>query len=67
TTKVRFKSQVTETFLDLLDAEVESVVINDQPVPVEYDGARVMLRGLNRGKNVVQVTASLPYSHSGRG
>lgn len=67
TTKVRFKSQVTETFLDLLDAEVESVLINDQPVPVEYDGARVMLRGLNRGKNVVQVAASLPYSHSGRG
>ena len=27
TTKVRFKSQVTETFLDLLDAGVESVVI----------------------------------------
>lgn len=66
-TRVRFTSAITDTFLDLLDAEVESVTINGTPAEVEYDGARVGLHGLTPGKNCVDVVATLPYSHSGRG
>lgn len=68
TTRIRFSTSEPDTFLDLLDADIESVVVNDEQVDPEYDGSRIHLHGLRtRRKNLVVVTATLPYQHTGQG
>ncbi|WP_353663703.1 aminopeptidase N [Cutibacterium avidum] len=67
-TRLRFSSEQSDTFLDLLDAEIESVIVNDEEVDPEYDGSRIQLHGLRtHRKNLVVVTAKLPYQHTGQG
>lgn len=67
-TRLRFSSEESDTFLDLLDAEIESVIVNDEEVDPEYDGSRIQLHGLRtHRKNLVVVTAKLPYQHTGQG
>jgi len=57
TTTVEFTAAADATWLDFLGAGVESVVLNGEPVPVRYDGARIALSGL-REHNVVTVVAA---------
>lgn len=67
-TRVRFSTKEPDTFLDLLDGEIESVIVNDEEVEPEYDGSRIQLHGLHtHRKNLVVVTAKLPYQHTGQG
>ncbi|MBC2587864.1 MULTISPECIES: aminopeptidase N [Rhodococcus] len=66
TTTLEFTAAADATWLDFLGAGVESVVLNGEPVPVRYDGARIALSGL-REHNVVTVVAAAEYSRSGEG
>ncbi|MGW5317406.1 aminopeptidase N [Nocardia thailandica] len=66
TTTVEFDTTAPATWLDFLGSSVEEVTVDGAPVPVEYDGARVALRGLT-GHHVVRVRASGVYSRSGEG
>ncbi len=68
TSTITFDASTASTWLDLLDAEVDSVVVNDEPVEVRYDGARIPLDGLRTdATNVVTVTGRGTYSRSGQG
>lgn len=71
-TRVRFRSTVDETFLDLKGALAVSLVVNGEAVEAAYDGVRVGLTGLSTGLsegavNEVEVTATLPYTTDGDG
>ena len=67
-TRVRFSTTEPDTFLDLLDGEIESVIVNGEEVEPEYDGSRIQLHGLHTHReNLVIVTAKLPYQHTGQG
>ncbi|MFF0818198.1 aminopeptidase N [Rhodococcus sp. NPDC003318] len=66
TTTVEFDATADVTWLDFLGPRVESVTVNGAPVDVEYDGARIVLRGLV-ASNTVVVTATGAYSRSGEG
>lgn len=57
-----------ETWVDFLGEEVVSVTVNGADIPVDWDGARVRIRGLERARrNIVQVRAVGTYSRSGEG
>ncbi|MFF2083603.1 aminopeptidase N [Nocardia sp. NPDC058176] len=66
TTTVEFDATAEQTWLDFLGLSVESVTVNGAEVDVEYDGARLTLRGLAES-NVVVVRARGAYSRSGEG
>ncbi|ALX66862.1 aminopeptidase N [Microbacterium sp. XT11] len=66
TTTLDFDATASETWLDFIGESVDRVVLNGQDVPVEYDGARVVLRGLGAA-NTVTVHATASYSRSGEG
>ncbi|MFE3542612.1 aminopeptidase N [Nocardia sp. NPDC059177] len=66
TTTVTFDATGTRTWLDFLGLAVDSVTVNGQQVPVDYDGARLTLSGL-AASNVVVVRATGAYSRSGEG
>ncbi|MBM9434146.1 aminopeptidase N [Flaviflexus equikiangi] len=63
---IAFSSDLTETFVDFIGVEVDSVVVNGESRAVEWDGARVTLTGLQRD-NVVTITGRGRYSTSGEG
>ncbi len=67
--RVRFDGEYpgTGTFLDLVAAEVDSVVLNGERLDASCIGpARVQLENL-RASNEVIVTATMPYSQLGEG
>ncbi|MEV0336497.1 aminopeptidase N [Nocardia sp. NPDC050717] len=66
TTTVTFDATGDRTWLDFLGPAVESVTVNGQTVPVDYDGARITVPGL-AASNVVVVRATGAYSRSGEG
>ncbi|MFC8279971.1 aminopeptidase N, partial [Rhodococcoides kroppenstedtii] len=55
-----------ETWLDFLGAAVDRVEIDGREVAVEYDGARIALRGLTAA-STVRVHARGYYSRTGEG
>ncbi|MFD6513191.1 aminopeptidase N [Rhodococcus sp. NPDC060176] len=59
-------SSAESTWLDFIGAAVDSVEVDGASIPVEYDGSRIVLRGLG-GSNVVRVAAHGHYSRSGEG
>ncbi|WP_226344093.1 aminopeptidase N [Agilicoccus flavus] len=65
---IRITCSVDETFLDFLGESVDAVEVNGRACEVEYDGARVTIRGLvPDAENVVTVRARARYSRSGEG
>ena len=65
-TTIDLTSSVESTWLDFIGAAVDSVDVDGASIPVEYDGSRIVLRGLG-GSNVVRVAAHGHYSRSGEG
>ncbi|QKT13642.1 aminopeptidase N [Rhodococcus sp. W8901] len=65
-TTVEFDSGTSETWIDFLGPEVRSVTVNGEAVDIEFDGARIALRGL-RASNTVVIAAVGAYSRSGEG
>ena len=65
-TTIDLTSSVESTWLDFIGAAVDSVDVDGASIPVEYDGSRIVLRGLG-GSNVVRVAAHGNYSRSGEG
>ena len=65
-TTIDLTSSVESTWLDFVGAAVDSVDVDGASIPVEYDGSRIVLRGLG-GSNVVRVAAHGHYSRSGEG
>ncbi|MDI9901124.1 aminopeptidase N [Rhodococcus sp. IEGM 1409] len=65
-TTIDLTSSAESTWLDFIGAAVDSVDIDGVSIPVEYDGSRIVLRGLG-GSNVVRVVAHGHYSRSGEG
>ncbi|MFU9029306.1 aminopeptidase N [Rhodococcus erythropolis] len=65
-TIIDLTSSAESTWLDFIGAAVDSVEVDDASIPVEYDGSRIVLRGLG-GSNVVRVAAHGHYSRSGEG
>ena len=66
TTTLEFDARTAETWVDFLGEAVHEVVVNGQARDVEWDGARVRLRGL-AGHNTVVIRATGAYSRSGEG
>lgn len=66
TTTITFTSDIAETFLDFIGAEVSSVAVNGEEQAVDWDGARIQLTGL-AGRNEVSIKALGRYSTSGEG
>ncbi|MGW0173966.1 aminopeptidase N [Rhodococcus sp. NPDC003322] len=65
-TTVEFDATADQTWLDFIGPSVDSVTVNGEPAEVEYDGARIALRGL-AASNTVVVRATGAYSRSGEG
>ncbi|ERB52727.1 aminopeptidase N [Rhodococcus sp. P27] len=65
-TTIDLKSSAESTWLDFIGAAVDSVEVDGASIPVEYDGSRIVVRGLG-GSNVVRVAAHGHYSRSGEG
>ncbi|MBW0290035.1 aminopeptidase N [Rhodococcus sp. MH15] len=65
-TTIDLTSSVESTWLDFIGAAVDSVDVDGASIPVEYDGSRIVLRGLG-GSNVVRVAAHGHYGRSGEG
>ncbi|MGW0041523.1 aminopeptidase N [Rhodococcus sp. NPDC003348] len=65
-TTVEFDATAERTWLDFIGPSVDSVTVNGEPAEVEYDGARIALRGL-AASNTVVVRATGAYSRSGEG
>ncbi|MHA6742012.1 aminopeptidase N [Rhodococcus erythropolis] len=65
-TTIDLTSSAESTWLDFIGAAVDSVEVDGASIPVEYDGSRIVLRGLG-GSNVVRVAAHGHYSRSGEG
>jgi aminopeptidase N len=61
-----FTADAGSTWIDFLGASVTEVVVNGEPRPVDWDGARVRIDGL-RPHNVVTVRGRGRYSTSGEG
>ena len=55
-----------DTWIDFLGEAVEQVEVDGAPQPVEWDGARIRVRGLH-GRHRVRITARAAYSRSGEG
>ncbi|MBF4560891.1 aminopeptidase N [Microbacterium sp. VKM Ac-2870] len=65
-----FTSDHDETWVDFIGESVEEVTVNGHAHPVQWDGARVHLAGLNTAPdatNLVMISASGRYSTSGEG
>ncbi|TGY35108.1 aminopeptidase N [Microbacterium laevaniformans] len=65
-----FTASTDTTWVDFIGETVDEVIVNDRPQPVEWDGARIRLRGLvpdATTPNVVRIEASARYSTSGEG
>ncbi|MFI5435732.1 aminopeptidase N [Rhodococcus baikonurensis] len=65
-TTIDLTSSAESTWLDFIGAAVDSVDVDGVSIPVEYDGSRIVVRGLG-GSNVVRVAAHGNYSRSGEG
>ena len=65
-TTIDLTSSAESTWLDFIGAAVDSVEVDGASIPVEYDGSRIVVRGLG-GSNVVRVAAHGHYSRSGEG
>ncbi|MGN8026014.1 aminopeptidase N [Microbacterium sp. 22242] len=66
TSTLEFDATTGETWVDFLGEEVLGVTVNGTPQDVEYDGARIALRGLS-ARNVVEIRGTGAYSRSGEG
>lgn len=64
---IKFTSTGPSTWLDLVADSLTSVTVNDAPLEVQYDGARVAINGLKSGENTVTVAARCVYSRTGEG
>jgi aminopeptidase N len=62
-----FDARADETWIDFLGEAVSAVTVNGTETPVEWDGARIRVRGLAHGPNEVVVRAVGAYSRSGEG
>lgn len=69
-------SRAEETFLDFIGEGVEAVEVDGESRELEYDGARVIVRGLrtcpdphapDAVRNTITVRGRARYSHSGEG
>ncbi|MFF5626391.1 aminopeptidase N [Microbacterium sp. NPDC012755] len=65
-TVVEFEATTGETWLDFIGESVDRVELNGSEADVDFDGARIRLRGLS-STNVVIVDAVGAYSRSGEG
>lgn len=67
-TTLRFAAtEGAETFIDLVDAELESVTLNGAALDItSYADSRLPLSGL-AAQNELRVVGSMKYSHSGEG
>ncbi|HCJ48548.1 MAG TPA: aminopeptidase N [Microbacterium sp.] len=63
---LRFSSSEPATWVDFIGESVVRVEVNGRDVPVEWDGARVRVNGLDE-ENEVRITARGRYSRSGEG
>ena len=66
TSTLEFDASVDETWIDFIGESVESVAVNGVAQEVDWDGARVRVRGLV-GVNTVTIAATGAYSRSGEG
>ncbi len=66
TSTLTFGSTVEETWIDFLGESIDELVVNGEPRPIEWDGARLRVTGLTE-HNVVRVRARGRYSSSGEG
>lgn len=68
TTRIEFDAVPgSSTFVDLVDAEIDSIVLNGESVDVAYyQDSRIALSGLSDSNELV-VTATCAYSNSGEG
>jgi hypothetical protein len=65
-----FTAVTDTTWVDFIGESVIEVIVNDRAQPVEWDGARIRLRGLvadGATPNVVRIDAAARYSTSGEG
>ncbi|GAA3648945.1 aminopeptidase N [Microbacterium marinilacus] len=67
TTVLTFDASAPETWIDFIGEEVVRVVVNGDPQPIEWDGARIRVAGLATGANEVRVEAVGAYSRTGEG
>ena len=65
-TTITFDATTEATWLDFIGADVVSVTLDGDSVPVDYDGSRIQLVGLG-AHNTVVVDARGRYSRSGEG
>ena len=65
-TTLEFDSTAASTWVDFIGERVDRVVVNGAEHEVEYDGARISVRGL-RESNTVRIEAIGAYSRSGEG
>ncbi len=67
-TALTLTSSASETWLDYQGDAVTAVLVDGEPRPVEFDGARIRLRGLPMGRPcIVEVQGASRYSRSGEG
>ncbi|GGD79753.1 aminopeptidase [Microbacterium murale] len=66
TTTLAFDSSESTTWIDFIGESVDHVIVNDIEVPIEYDGARITVRGL-AASNTAVIGATGVYSRSGEG
>ncbi|WP_309069062.1 aminopeptidase N, partial [Microbacterium sp.] len=67
TVTLGFDSRADATWIDFLGETVKRVVVNGAEQDVDWDGARIRIRGLVRGANEVRIEAVGAYSRSGEG
>ncbi|WP_312167299.1 aminopeptidase N [Microbacterium sp.] len=65
-TTLEFASTSESTWLDFIGERVDRVVVNGIDQDVDFDGARIALRGLG-ASNIVRIEAVAAYSRSGEG
>jgi len=59
-----------DTFINIAAPHIDAVELNDRSIVVteeNYDGARLLLPGLRRGRNRLRVRARCAYGHTGVG
>ncbi|WEK59643.1 MAG: aminopeptidase N [Candidatus Microbacterium colombiense] len=66
TTTLEFDAETESTWLDFVGDEVQSLTVNGVHREIAYDGARIVLSGLE-SRNIVVVEAVGVYSRSGEG
>jgi aminopeptidase N len=66
TTTVEFAATAESTWFDFIGSNVESVTLNGHDVDVRYDGARILVDGLD-AQNTVTIVAKAAYSRTGEG